>query len=376
MTEKTKLPRILIVDDDALSREILAERLEFLACEPTAVAGGRELFERIEEIDPDVILLDVMMPEIDGLSVCRQLKSDPRWRHVPIILVTALNSREDLIRGLDTGADEFLSKPVNGEELRARIRSMLRIKYQYDELQQLLTLREDLVNMMVHDLRNPLATIVIYHGLLRLMGQLSGRQLEALDVIQNQAQRLESLLNDMLILAKMRHGALTLNRDEVDVVALIEQVRHLYSHQATSVDKHLEIEIGEGGQLVSLDSNLFRRILDNLYSNALKYSAANTTVIIRILFSSEMLLVEVIDEGIGIPADKQQQIFEKFATGQTLEEVSQVGLGLAFCKLAVEAHDGLISLRDNEPKGSIFSFQIPLNAPPVFTNYSTSTPSL
>jgi two-component system sensor histidine kinase/response regulator len=123
--------------------------------------SGKGALDRLDSFQPDVILLDVMMPDLDGMEVCRRIKADPQWQAVPIIMVTALNATEDLARCLATGADDFISKPVNGVELRARINSMLRIKQQYDNVRALLKLREDVVNMIVHDLRNPLASIVL-----------------------------------------------------------------------------------------------------------------------------------------------------------------------------------------------------------------------
>lgn len=135
MNEKTeKKYSILSIDDEESIFEVIEGLLYREGYNVNYVSSGKEAIERIDEIQPDVILLDLMMPEMDGIETCQQIKSNERWRHIPIIMVTALTSKEDLARCLNAGADDFLSKPVNSIELRARVRSMLRIKLQYDAL--------------------------------------------------------------------------------------------------------------------------------------------------------------------------------------------------------------------------------------------------
>src|SRR6476469_4203935 len=125
---------ILIIDDEESIFEVIEGLLYREGYELTYIDSGKEALNRIDEIQPDVILLDLMMPEMDGIETCKLIKSNERWRHIPIIMVTALSSKEDLARSLNAGADDFVSKPINSIELRARVRSMLRIKLQYDAL--------------------------------------------------------------------------------------------------------------------------------------------------------------------------------------------------------------------------------------------------
>ncbi len=133
LTENKQL-HVLLVDDEASIFEVIEGLLYREGYELTYVSSGKEALNRLDEIQPDVILLDVMMPEMDGIETCQRIKSNDRWCHIPIIMVTALSSKEDLARSLDAGADDFVSKPINSIELRARVRSMLRIKLQYDAL--------------------------------------------------------------------------------------------------------------------------------------------------------------------------------------------------------------------------------------------------
>lgn len=161
---------ILIIDDEPDNFDVIETLLHEQDYQLNYAASGQRALDRLHIFEPDVILLDVMMPDLDGIEVCQRIKANPQWQAVPIIMVTALTAKEDLARCLAAGADDFISKPVNGTELRARVHSMLRIKHQYDNVQALLQLREDMVNMIVHDLRNPLACIVLATEVLRLPG--------------------------------------------------------------------------------------------------------------------------------------------------------------------------------------------------------------
>ena len=221
MNEKNS---ILVVDDEPMGFDVIEAQLYREGYELTYAASGIEALNRLESIKPDVILLDVMMPQMDGIEVCRKLKSDADWKHVPIIMVTALSSKQDLARAIDAGADDFLTKPVNGVELRARVRSMLRIKNQYDALQATLTLREDLSNMIVHDLRNPLTRIIASSSFLLDDSDLEEEDLRSVELIASAGRQLNSMINDLLIQAKMQSGKMVLNRSCINLNELITEI--------------------------------------------------------------------------------------------------------------------------------------------------------
>ena len=358
---------ILIVDDEPSARDTLEALLFREGYKLSFAAGGQAALARLGELTPDVILLDVMMPGMDGFTACQRLKADKRWRHIPVILVTALDSKEDLVRGLDAGADEFLPKPVSGPELRARVRSMLRIKQQFDELEATLRLREDLANMIVHDLRNPLAVILVCSHMLKKQTR-SPQDLKVVEGIQTQARRLDALLNDMLTQAKMKEGKLLLNRSMVDVNQVVREVEENHSVIAQSRGVNLVVELPEEARQISLDANLFQRVLDNLISNALKFSPPESTVTVRAEYPESRaaspspespVLIQVLDEGPGIPEEHRDRIFDKFEIVEAKKSgIPQVGLGLAFCKMVVEAHGGRIFVDANGPEGTIFTVEI------------------
>ena len=201
---------ILIVDDDETNRQTLEMGLTQPGYYLILAGNGVEALEIVADLAVDLILLDVMMPEMDGLEVCQRLKSNPQWQHIPIILVTALDSTEDLARGLEAGADDFVSKPFNWLELRARIRSMLRLKAQHDrlaaqkrQLEEVLQLRKDMTHMLVHDMKNPLTAVGVYSDLLLRDPEMSAQGRQHLQAIKQGAEQLTQYANDLLQRAKV-----------------------------------------------------------------------------------------------------------------------------------------------------------------------------
>lgn len=363
---------ILVVDDEPHGFDVIEAHLYREGYVLIYVSSGIEALNRLDSIEPDVILLDVMMPQMDGIEVCRKIKSDQYWKHIPIIMVTALSSKEDLARSLDAGADDFVTKPVSGVELRARVRSMLRIKRQYDELEATMQLREDLSNMIVHDLRNPLTTILMSSSLL-ISSDLEGKTLDRVKLILSAGHQLDSMINDLLILAKMQSGKMVLRYAVFDLNEIVKQAFSHFYNIAVLKKLKLEIQIEEINYPISGDVNLLQRVLDNLLSNAIKFSPPYSTITLNIDYHMGSLMpdlstslpptnvppkqvtIRVSDQGFGIREELKQRIFEKYEVGNIVNDVSQLGLGLAFCKMVIEAHGGTIFVEDNQPQGSIFT---------------------
>jgi two-component system sensor histidine kinase/response regulator len=351
MATTTQSPkRVLIVDDEATSRDTLRAQLEAEDIEVVQAASGREAFLRMPELVPDVILLDIMMPETDGYEVCRQLKQSISYRHIPVILVTALDSVQDRVRGLESGADEFVTKPVTRVELQARVRTMLRIKSQYDDLERLLELRQALSYMIVHDLRNPLAAVMLYMQLLKRKGGVAPDQLKYLELALSESQKMSNFLDDMLMLAKMERGKLTLSRSP------------LFMDRVTRVP--------EQPYSLTADVTLFQRVVENLVGNALKFAPPQTTVTVIVEFPRAhvttpgapvpaLLRVSVQDQGRGIPPDDMVRMFDQYEAVFMKEHgKSELGLELAFCRMVAEAHGGRIYAGNNPDRGAIITVEI------------------
>lgn len=350
---------VLIVDDQLSARELLRGLLVPDGYELAIASSGAEIFAHFQQNQPDVILLDVMMPEMDGFEVCRRLRSDDHWQHIPIILVTALDSKEHLAQGIEAGADDFIHKPVNGLEVRARVRSMLRIKRQFDQLQATLELRDELAQMVVHDMRSPLTAILGYAELLK-RNLIPADNQQAIDHIFEQTQHLNALVDEILATAKMEQGYLHLDRLQVDLDQIMQRAVAAQRLMADSRNITLVLKLPSKARPIWLDANLFQRVVDNLLANALKFAPSDSEVTLQLEYPKQQhLRLSVLDQGPGIAKADRERIFDKFEVVDMQHRgASQVGLGLAFCKLVIEAHGGHIFVTANQPKGAVFTVEI------------------
>jgi signal transduction histidine kinase len=362
MNTPERKSRILIVDDDPGSR-LVTETI--LSAEPYSlelVADGQSALDCIKSLPPDVVVLDIMMPGMDGYEVTRQIKLNPSTRHIPVILLSALGCKEDIIQGLDSGADEFISKPVHGMELRARVRSMLRIKKQHDSLQGVLKLRDEMAHTIAHDLRNPLSVILGYAELAKGKSERADFVGNALKVICDQSRKLDGMITEILMTTKIEHDRLVLQRRMKPIIALLRESVDQFELEARACNQTIQVSVGPGvPEMFSIDPNLIRRVFDNLLSNALKYGPSGSTVRVDVSATLEALTLSVSDNGPGIAEHNQPSLFKKFATfsDSNLQNRKQVGLGLYFCKLVIDAHGGTIEYSANEPTGSKFTVILP-----------------
>lgn len=367
MTQTTETARVLIVDDDPLARETLEALLRREQYHLLFAASGVDVLPRMDELAPDLILMDIMMPGMNGFDVCRQLKAMPEYRHIPIILITALDSTADFVRGLDSGADEFISKPFNTPELKARIRSMLRSKRQYDALQYTLQTRDLLSNMIVHDMRNPLAAVMLYIQLLKRRGNLQPEQEHYLDMIFNEAHHVSSFLEDMLLLNKLDRGSVPLTLSRLDLGRMLADITQ--KTQAIVTARKVDLVIAEPPatpEAMKVDMMLFQRALENMIAHAIKSAPSHSqvTVTCQLLAptppANHRLRIEVGNEGSHLAEEDLHHIFDRFAVMMLKERgQSHVGLGLAHCRMVVEAHGGQVKASNRQPTGLLFTIDLP-----------------
>lgn len=358
---------VLVVDDEPTALGSIQAMLEGETFQIQTASNGQEALAMAEQFRPDVIILDIMMPEMDGFEVCRRLKTNRELSPIPIILLTTLREKTHLVRGLDAGADEFISKPVECAELRARVRTMWRIKQQHDQLRSTMQLREDLAHMVAHDMRNHLGTVLSYGELLGLQAELGEESRQMTADLKANAWKLKRFIDDYLVQAKMEEGRIRLQRSTVDLVKLMAKVKD--NHTIIAQSKHIFIQVifelgKKPRQPLEVDADLMERLLDNLLNNAIKYSPAGSSIRVQIDYpaASEapaqpapLVRIRFADQGVGVMPEDRERIFDKFeivALKQT--KGAQVGLGLAFCKLVAEAHGGRIYVEPNQPQGSVF----------------------
>ena len=223
-----------------------------------------------------------------------------------------------------------------------------------------LTLREDFVRMVVHDLRNPLTNILIGLNILESRTFSPHEQQTKLAQIRRSGEHLQSLISDLLLIAQIEAGKLQLKRTEIDLCALITSV--LWEFEEVSTQRQIELvsALPEPGGSICVDAKSFRRVLENLLSNAIKFSPRQSKVVISATYlTSGGALIQIADSGPGVPDALRQKIFEKYEIGTLMQNVSQIGLGLAFCKMVVEAHDSEINVKKNQLRGSIFEVILP-----------------
>ncbi len=377
-------PKILIVDDDAknirlLNAMLMSENYQTFDC-----LSGEQALKTVPEVSPDLILLDVMMPGIDGFEVCRHLKQQEETRIIPVVMVTALNETEHRLKALEAGADDFLTKPVGHTELKIRVKSLLRIKAYHDELlarnreiahknEKLLELEKikaGLTHMIIHDLNNPLSVIIGNIELfLREKPALTPGQLERLTRCLVYCQDLVDMIQSMLDIQKMEESKLTPDLRQTDITALSKEVLKLLDIKAAENQILLSGDGSAAPCLAAVDRNLIKRVLTNLVNNAIRHTPPGGHVDIKTdaAQGQNMIRLRVIDTGNGLAPEYHRKVFDKFEQVHLKKDgvnVGTSGLGLTFCKMAVEAHGGRIWVDSaGEGQGATFQFTLPLEPP-------------
>jgi signal transduction histidine kinase len=363
----TDTGRVLVVDDTEANRVLLQEILELEGYQVLNAADGAAALQAISREQPDLVLLDVNMPGLDGLEVCRRLRADPATEALPVILVTALAERTHRLEGISAGANDYLTKPIDRPDLLLRLRNALRLRKlhqeiatQYDKLRELEQLRDGLVHMLVHDLRTPLTGITVYLQMAQeRLAQLGDHDLtENLEAMGDSVARLTDMVSDVLDVSRLEANAMPLKLAEVDLRELAtEAVQSLrgWGGHAKVVQCN-----GNDPAPATVDAGLIRRVIANLVGNALKFSPRGSDVRLEVCRSSAAAEIRVSDRGPGIPPECHQRIFEKFGqTNGAQATIRSSGLGLTFCKLAVEAHGGTIGVASEVGVGSTFSVRLP-----------------
>ncbi len=369
--------KILVVDDHPQNVELLEAYLLPEGYEVATAFDGVEALERVEESTPDIVLLDVMMPRMDGYEVCQKLKSDEETRFIPIVMVTALKDLDDKIKSIEAGADDFLTKPIVKLELLTRIRSLVRVKRLHDDLdrsyrdlQELQDTKEHLTQMIIHDLKNPLTGIKANLEIVGMDALTDTR--ECLEAAQRSSDLLHSMIQDLLDISRMEEGKLNLNREEMDFSELGQTVVDEVDAPAAAEGKNVRLDLEDGLPPVPADRELIYRVISNLMLNAVKHTGRGGTITLKCSRLDEVLQIDVIDNGHGIPEDYLDRIFEKFGQVDRRRR-SGTGLGLTFCKMAVEVHGGRIWVESKEGGGSTFSFILPLVQTPASAEATEET---
>ena len=375
-------PLILVADDVPANVELLCDQLATLGYRVETATDGPSAVEACFAKKPDLCILDVSMPAgslgVDdrstGFEVCRRIKRDPRTARIPVIFVTALNDTTDRVKAIEAGGDDFLTKPHNRQILGARLRSLLRLKFatdaleeSYRKLRELEKVRDDLMKMIVHDLKSPLTSVL---AALEMVldgdfGAVSESQRRALGDAEAKAEDLLALIEDLLEVARIEEASIQLDVQPIAPAALLTEILHEWEMRLAQEEASTRMDVADDAPVFHADKGLVKRVFSNLIQNALTHSPRNVTISLRARHdgATDGVLFTVADNGPGIPKEYHEIIFRKFEQAKTpsAPRVRSSGLGLAFCKLAVEAHGGRIWVQSEEGKGSQFHFTLPVH---------------
>jgi two-component system sensor histidine kinase/response regulator len=361
------LGRILVVDDEPANVELLVRRLEALGADTLRASNGEDALALADRELPDLILLDVMMPGIDGYDTCRRLKMNDRTAPIPVIFATARDRADDLSKGFEVGAVDYVTKPIEPVELAARVRSAIFTKRLQDdlrstngELRKVERSRQELVGMLGHDIRNLANSLVAFLQLVRL-GQLDASRpefSELLGLSESNVTELLRMVNALLDVYKMEEGRLEADPRLTRVDDLVKKSIAQITAEARARGVALECATGDARAYV--DETLLVRVFTNLLANSVKHTPSGGKAIVEASTTPDgWVTVRVTDTGPGIPAADGDNIFDRFYQTAGGRSRGGTGLGLAFCKLAVELHGGTIRVVNAGEPGAIIEMRLP-----------------
>jgi signal transduction histidine kinase len=337
-------PKVLIVDDEPENVKVLEAMVTPLGVESYAASGGSHALEMAATVSPDVILLDILMPGVDGIEVCRRLKRNRSTRNIPVIFVTALTDVQNHAAAVEAGGIGFITKPIQHILLVASIRSAIRMKHLSDEVDELMRQRSSVTHMFVHDMNN-LLNVSFGHAQLMLFEDSLPQSLrEDVAAIEKASRDMKEMTSNLLEVEKLDSGTMRIFLEAINLRELAEQRANLLSSQTVEQDVQIKVTKLAEDVFVQADSNLLSRVLDNLIQNVIKFCPDKGLIEMGISQSENMAEIRVSDEGPLIPKELHKRVFEKSGQIEVRQATGRkgVGLGLIFCKLALDAMGGIV----------------------------------
>ncbi len=410
--------RVLVVEDSATQAEESRLILESAGFDVRTAPHAAAALAQLERHPPDVVISDVVMPGMSGYELCRHIKSDPRRQAIPILLLTSLTDPIDVIHALESGADSFLSKPCEPEHLIARVNNLLEsrrlravarrgsgtdilfngqhfsipsekeqildllvstfedmvrknqeilaardaLAAKHEQLLRLEQQKEELSALIVHDLKSPAAGIMMAAQTCLKSRTLSDADRELWLLVHTSAEVINRMVLNLLDIAGSSDGVFAPRPAIVDVGRLVGDVQQLMTPVAESLKHQIAVHVASTLPRLHADPELLRRVLQNLVDNALRHSPPGEPVRLEADAIDGLVRFRVRDCGPGIPLALRDRVFDKYVRvdkSHSAGESVGKGLGLAFCRIAVKAHGGRIWVEDNQPRGSVFTVQIP-----------------
>ena len=355
---------ILIVDDIPRNLQVLGSILSENGFGVSVASSGQGALDAIATNMPDVVLLDIQMPDMDGFDVCSRLKESPETTDLPVIFLTARTEIDDIVRGFEVGAVDYITKPFISQELLARVRTHLRLVRQNKRLLDLNKEKDEFLGIAAHDLRNPLSKIQFIAEKMAYQAESFTPELitDASEDIVHTVNGMMELISNLLDTNAIEQGHLALELNPIEIGVIVEHIVRDYDERAAK--KKITLKYEESGTLpfIQADEVAIVQIFDNLISNAIKYSPTRTQVITRLIADGAFVRMEVQDEGLGMTEDDKKRLFQKFArlSAQPTGNEHSIGLGLSIVKTLVDRLGAEISVQSAVGKGTTFTVSFPI----------------
>lgn len=373
MKEKEAQPGyILLVDDVIENLNMLTDMLENQGHKIDIALNGQEALDKVNEKQPDLILLDIQMPGMSGYEVCQSIKGNPKTEQIPVIFLSALTETSDIVKAFDVGGVDYVSKPFKFREVIARVESQLAVARQRREIEalrerdkqqfeSLAKMKNNFLYGTAHDLKNPLTGLLLYTQVLRTTSPESKEEVEEIaQGIENTARKMQRLIMDILDLAQMQVGD-QMNLVDLPIQPILKNTLNNFEVLAKEKNINLKLDVPEEAINYEVESSYFERMLDNLVSNAIKYTPSDGTVTLSLRDCNDHLEIRVKDTGLGIPEKDIPHLFDAFyrVKSQSHKKESGTGLGLSIVAAIIEEHNGTIKVESIEGKGSTFIISLP-----------------
>lgn len=367
---------ILVADDNPSNLQVLFELFDTTTFTVSYATDGEQCLELAHNEHPDLILLDIMMPEPDGFEVCRRLKADEHTQAIPIIFMTALDDTSNKLKGFEVGAVDYITKPIQPDEVLARVNAHLTIRKQQQQLQrqnaliqeqntqlqELNASKDRFFSILSHDLRSPFTGLL---GLTQVLAEevdsYKKEQIKTFATkMRDSAEDFYELLNNLLTWSRIQRGMIEFHPQTLPLKDAVNRIVALFLPNADQKQITLEQLISEGME-VQADLNMLNAVLRNLISNALKFTHPGGTITLSARPKGGCVEMSVADTGIGIAAEHLPKLFriDTSYKRRGTEQESGTGLGLIFCKEFIERHGGKISVDSQVGKGTTFTFTLP-----------------
>lgn len=349
-----KNSKILIVDDAVDTVELLTKRFRAEGYDTAEAYNGEEALSKVPEYSPDLIVLDVMMPKLDGYEVCKRLKSDDKTKYIPILMLTAKGEVEHKVKGLDIGADDYMAKPFDYKELSARVRSLLSIKETHEKkaAEEKTGALEQMMDQVAHEIRNPLTSIGGFARKVFSKLPEGDQNKKYMQMIIDDVAVLESMIKQLIELKSMSISM----KEPANINEIIRDSLNVFEQDFINKRINVEIDLTENLPMITVDKKLLKRAFCNMIKNAVEAMEADAKILkMTSRISDGAVELRISDTGKGITKEKIKNIFDPMVTSK----VYGPGLGLTFALKIIQDHNGVISVESEEGKGTTFTIRFP-----------------